>query len=674
MEKRKSKKLWRIPGFMQDRRMRLIALFILGLAIVSDGLAFFISPIVGIIVLVLAIVTMAVAYTMLQHLQEETSEYISDLSYRLKRGGQDSLIRMPIGTIFFNDKYEIEWINPYMQRYFGKEDVLGKKISDLDEDLATILQDHYDDKERHRIHWHDHDFDLLIQKDIGVAYMMDITHYVEIQRQYDDSHVMIGQIFLDNYDEISKAMSDKDISNLSNFVTSALSDWAKKFGMFLKRVDEDHYVMIGYTGTLRKLEQQKFSILDKIRERTFKSNSPITLSIGIAYGEDDLNELTELSQSNLDLALGRGGDQVVVRESDGEARFYGGKTNPMAKRTRVRARVISQALSELLKQSDQVFVMGHKRPDMDAIGACLGIRRIAAMNGKKCWIILNQDNIHSDVRRLVDELGKYPEIKDSIISPAESLEKITPSSLLVLADHSKPSISISQELYDQLSNRVVIIDHHRRGEEFPENPILVYIEPYASSTCELIAEMFEYQSRDSEPINSLEATAMLTGIIVDTQSFSQGTGTRTFDAASYLRSMGADLTMARHFMKESESSYMQRNHLIDRTEFIDNVALCVGEDDQIYDSVIAAQAADSLLQVSGIQATFAITRRDEHTIGISARSDGTINVQVIMEELGGGGHLANAATQIKDISVLDAREKVLEILNKDEEPQSETED
>ena len=175
MEKRKSKKLWRIPGFMQDRRMRLIALFILGLAIVSDGLAFFISPIVGIIVLVLAIAAMAVAYTMLQHLQEETSEYISDLSYRLKRGGQDSLIRMPIGTIFFNDKYEIEWINPYMQRYFGKEDVLGKKISDLDEALATILQDHYDDKERHRIHWHDHDFDLLIQKDIGVAYMMDIT-------------------------------------------------------------------------------------------------------------------------------------------------------------------------------------------------------------------------------------------------------------------------------------------------------------------------------------------------------------------------------------------------------------------------------------------------------------------------------------------------------------------
>ena len=669
MEKKKENKTWHFPEFMLDSRMRVIALFLLGLAVVSDGLAFFVSPITGIIVLIFVVITIVVGYVTLQHLKEETSEYISDLSYRLKRGGQDSLIRMPIGTLFFNDKMEIEWINPYLQHYFGKEDVLGKRLADVDENLAKIIEKHCKDKDSQQVSWRNHEFDLLIQDDINAAYMMDVTHYAKIQEKYDNSHVMIGQIFLDNYDEVSKSMSDKDISNLINFVTSALSDWAKEFGMFLKRVDEDHYIMIGYTGTLKKLEEHKFAILDKIRERTFKSNSPITLSIGIAYGEDDLNVLTELSQSNLDLALGRGGDQVVVREADGQARFYGGKTNPMAKRTRVRARMISQALSELLRQSDQVFVMGHKRPDMDAIGACMGIRRIAEMNGKRCWIVLNKDNIHSDVQRLLDELDHYPEIKDSIISPEEALEKVTPNSLLVLADHSKPSITISKDLYDKLANRVVIIDHHRRGEEFPENPILVYIEPYASSTCELISEMFEYQSRDSEPINSIEATAMLTGIIVDTQSFSHGTGTRTFDAASYLRSMGADLTMARHFMKESESSYMQRNHLIDRTEFIENIALCVGEEDKIYDSVITAQAADSLLQVSGIQATFAITRRSNDTVGISARSDGSINVQVIMEEMGGGGHLSNAATQIKDITVDEARQKLLDTLKAEKEPQ-----
>lgn len=662
MEKRKSNAFWHLPEFMRDSRMRLIALFMLGLAIISDGLAFFVSPITGILVLILVITTIVVGYKTLKHLKEETSEYITDLSYRLKRGQQESLFRMPIGVLFFNNDFEIEWINPYMQHYFGKEDLLGKKLKVIDSDLAQILNDHLDDKKSCQIEWNNHFFDLLVQKDIGVAYMMDITHYAEIQNKYDNSHVMIGQIFLDNYDEVSKAMSDKEISNLINFVTNSLSDWAKKFKMFLKRVDEDHYIIIGYTGTLKKLEDHKFSILDRIREKTFKSNSPITLSIGIAYGEDDLNKLTALSQSNLDLALGRGGDQVVVRESGGQARFYGGKTNPMAKRTRVRARMISQAMSELISQADQLFVMGHKKPDMDAIGACLGIRRIAAMNDKRCWIVLDQNDLHSDVKRLLDALDKYPEIKDSIISPQEALEKASANSLLVLVDHSKPSISISEDLYKKLDNRCIIVDHHRRGEEFPENPLLVYIESYASSTCELISEMFEYQSRDSEPINPLEATAMLTGIIVDTQWFSQGTGTRTFDAASYLRSMNADLAMARDFMKESEGSYMQRNHLIDRTEFLGNVAICTGEDEKVYDSVITAQAADSLMQVSGIQATFAITRRSEDMIGISARSDDSINVQVIMEEMGGGGHLANAATQIKDITVPEARKKLLEIL------------
>ena len=669
-----SKDFWHFPEFMHDVRMRTIALFMLGLAIISDILAFFVSPLVGILVLILVIFAIIVGYITLQHLKAETSEYISDLSYRLKRGKEDSLIRMPIGTLFFNKNYEIEWINPYLQHYFGKEDLLGKKLEDVDESLYELIKNYpLKDQKGQQVKWRTRDFDLLVQKDIGTAYMMDITYYVEIQKKYDESHVIIGQIFLDNFDEVSKSMNDKEISNLINFVTSTLSDWAKKFGMFLKRIDEDHYIMIGYTSVLIKLEEHKFDILDKIRERTFKSNSPITLSIGIAYGDDDLNRLTELSQSNLDLALGRGGDQVVVRKVNGQARFYGGKTSPMAKRTRVRARMISQALSELLKQSDQVFVMGHKHPDMDSIGACLGIRRIASMNNKKCWIVLDKEKVHSDVQRLLEKLSNYPEIKDSIISPEEALSRADNRSLLVMVDHSKPSITISLDLYKALANRTVIIDHHRRGEEFPENPILVYIEPYASSTCELIAEMFEYQSRESEPITSIEATAMLTGIIVDTQSFSQRTGTRTFDAASYLRSMGADLTMARDFMKENEKSYMQRNHLIDRTEFMENIAICTGEEDKDYDPVVAAQAADSLLSVTGVQASFAITQRSEKVVGISARSDGSINVQVIMEEMGGGGHLSNAATQIQDVSVSEAREKLLAILKAEKEPQPTTE-
>ena len=236
-----------------------------------------------------------------------------------------------------------------------------------------------------------------------------------------------------------------------------------------------------------------------------------------------------------------------------------------------------------------------------------------------------------------------------------------------MVDHSKPSISTSAQLYEQLQSRTIIIDHHRRGQEFPENPMLVYIEPYASSTCELITEMFEYQPQDVPAINKLEATAMLAGITVDTKSFSLRTGTRTFDAASYLRSVGADGLMVQNLLKENIDDFIQRNHLIDTIEMIEtNMALCTGEEDQTYDPVTAAQAADTLLSLSGIEASFVISKRPGGKIGISARSTGEVNVQVIMEKLGGGGHLSNAATQIADATVAEVRQQLIDVLTPDE--------
>ena len=290
--------------------------------------------------------------------------------------------------------------------------------------------------------------------------------------------------------------------------------------------------MVAYVQALQQVEADKFKILDTIRVETSKQNYPLTLSVGIAYGDSDLARLAITSQSNLDLALGRGGDQVVVRAKGEQARFYGGETNPMAKRTRVRARMISQALQELFKQTDKIFVVGHQRPDMDAVGAALGIRRIAQMNGKECYVVINPEQLHSDVERLMGRVGQDPEIANAIVTPEAALAQATSQSLLVMVDHSKPSITTAPQLYDRLAARTVIIDHHRRGEEFPENPMLVYIEPYASSTCELITEMFEYQPTNTNGVSKLEATAMLAGITVDTKSFSLRTGTRTFDAAS----------------------------------------------------------------------------------------------------------------------------------------------
>lgn len=677
MKRLLEKEFWQIPEFLRNKHLRIIAVFLLILSLVCATLAFIVNAWLGIIVLLLILLTIGLSFITLKQVMQDTTHYISDLSYKIKRSEQEALLKMPIGILMLNDLAEVVWVNPTMQKLFGQEEILGKKLTEADEELAKVINDNMSNKDSVEIKWQDKKFNMLVQNDINVVYLLDITHYAEIQKQYDDSRLVIGQIFIDNYDEVTQSMNDTNISNLSNYITNELSSWASQMGMFLKMIDEDHYFVLAYTKSLTQMEKEKFKLLDRIRERTSKQNFPVTLSIGLAYGGTDLAKLSRLSQSNLDLALGRGGDQVVVRGvDDSQARFYGGKTNPMEKRTRVRARMISQALQELMSQSDDIFVMGHARPDMDSIGACLGIRRIAKMNGKQCWLVLDTDNLHSDIQRLLDEIDNYPDIKESIISPEEALQKATKKSLLLMLDLSKPSISMSPELYDQLKNRVIIIDHHRRGEEFPENPMLVYIEPYASSTCELITEMFEYQSRYSDdPINKLEATAMLTGIIIDTKSFSLRTGTRTFDAASYLRSVGADSQMSQHFMKENVQSFLQRNHLIDRVEFVGNGnAVVVGENDRAYDPVTAAQAADSLLTVSGVQASYVVTHRSEDIIGISARSNGETNVQIIMEKMGGGGHLSNAATQIEDRDILDVRKQLLDLIVQTEENNTEETD
>lgn len=661
----------RIPAFLQNDNLRYLALGVCFLATVGVIIAFFINWILGIFLLILFLVLVGIVFYALNQMRHNTNDYIADLTYRIKRGEQEALIKMPIGILLYNEQEEIEWVNPYLQKYFGDQEILQKPLVEVDAALANVIKENADTKTPQIVRWGENQFEMVTQKSIRVVYLLDITRYAHIEERYQAERLAIGQIFLDNYDEITQTMTDKNISNLSNYVTNELSNWAKRYGMFLKRVDDDHFFLLSYRHTLKQLEEDNFKILDVIRERTSKQNYPLTLSMGIAYDDADLAKLANLSQSNLDLALGRGGDQVVVKSEQDSARFYGGKTNPMEKRTRVRARMISQALQEVMGQVDQIFVMGHFQADMDSLGACLGIRRIAAMNGKKCYIVVNQDHLHTDIERLLAEIKKYPELEPYIIAAQQAPELATAHSLLVMVDHSKPSITTSPELYEKLANRTIIIDHHRRGEEFPENPMLVYIEPYASSTCELITEMFEYQPKDTEAITKIEATAMLAGITVDTQSFSMRTGTRTFDAASYLRSVGADAVLVQRILKESVDSYIQKNHLIESVEMLEHkIALCTGEENQVYDSVIAAQAADTLLSLSGIDASFVITQRSEHEVGISARSLGEINVQVIMERLGGGGHLSNAATQLADTTIAAAKSKLIAVIQEETQPEA----
>ncbi|WP_268912203.1 DHH family phosphoesterase [Lentilactobacillus sp. SPB1-3] len=663
MDNNNSKGNGQLPPFLHNTRLRRIMIFIAVTVIYGVVVSFLYSVVSAIVLVAISIVGLIYTIVMMNEISSDTNKYIADLSYRIHRGEQEALLEMPIGVLVLGENKKIEWANPFLLNYFKDENVLQKSLGDLDHNLEEAILKYEDSNEFHTITWHDNKFSMLVQREYNTIYFLDITKYAKLEERYDNEQITVGQIFLDNYDEVTQSMTDQEISNLSNYVTNELASWSQKYGMYLKQIDDDHFFLLAYVKALNEVENDKFNILDVVRESTSKQNFPLTLSIGISYGDEDLNSLADQAQSNLDLALGRGGDQVVVRELDGTARFYGGKTNPMEKRTRVRARMISQALNELMNDSDQVFVQGHTRPDMDSLGACLGIRRIAQMNGKKCWIVLDKEQVHSDIQRLLQETKSYPEINDAIITPGEAITKATDNSLLIMVDHSKPSISISEEVYEMMAKKVVIIDHHRRGEEFPENPMLVYIEPYASSTCELITEMFEYQSHEEEPINKVEATAMLTGIFVDTQRFSMRTGTRTFDAASYLRSTGADSNDMQQLMKENVDNYLERNHLISLVEFFnDDMALITGEDDKAYDSVTAAQACDSLLTMSGVDAAFIITKRLDGLVGVSARSTGNINVQIIMERMGGGGHLSSGATQIADKSVSEVKEMLLETI------------
>ncbi|UOQ49592.1 DHH family phosphoesterase [Gracilibacillus caseinilyticus] len=593
-------------------------------------------------------------------LVNQTEEYISTLSYRVKKVGEEALLEMPIGIMLYNDEYQIEWANPYMSQFTKAYTLVGDNLEALSGDIINKLKE---DKEVFWLSIDQYDFQVYNKRDERLLYVFDRTKQTELHQLYQNEKTVLGIIFLDNYEEITQNMDDTAKSQINSQVTSILNNWCNKHGIYLKRTSSERFLAVMNQQILAKLEKSKFEILDDVRELISDKNVPLTLSIGIGIGNETLPQLGELTQSSLDLALGRGGDQVVIKDDDsGKVRFYGGKTNPMEKRTRVRARVISHALKELVKESDQVLVMGHKSPDMDAIGAGIGVLKIAQANDVESFLVLDEQDIDTGVQRLVDEIKEDDELWSSFIDPDSALDIVTKDTLLVIVDTHKPSLVQEGKLINK-TDHVVVIDHHRRGEEFIDHPTLVYMEPYASSTAELVTELLEYQP-SKLTLNMLESTALLAGIIVDTKSFTLRTGSRTFDAASYLRSKGADTVLVQKFLKEDLDIYVKRSRLIENTKiYRENIAISVGNSRETYGPVVIAQAADTLLTMTGIEASFVISEREDGRIGISARSLGQVNVQIIMEKMNGGGHLTNAATQLDDLAVIDTYEWLKDIID-----------
>ena len=593
---------------------------------------------------------------------EQMNRYISKLTNRIKDSSEKGINKFPIGIIVIDEDKNIEWANNFIYKNIKVEEIKGLNILELMPEISELFE--LETPVDNQFEIFGKHFKVNYQKDSGYIYFFDITESKVVMQRFRDTRPIILNLSLDNYEDVSDSLDDEVASRLDATIVITLTDWAKKNSIYLKRIDEDRFIGLLNVKDLKKIEKEKFQILDTIRNLKEVFDAPITLSIGVGMGTDFLPELGELAKSSLDLALGRGGDQVAMKDVDGTIRFYGGKTNPQEKRTRIKARVVSNALADIVSDSDKIIVMGHKRPDFDAVGACVGIYTFAKIVGKECYIILNDSDRDETIQKVMFEIDNSDEqLARVFVDSDEAWELMTPQTTLIIVDTSDASRVIDAAILSK-ANRKVIIDHHRRGEDIITNPLLTYIEPYASSSSELIAELIEYQTK-IEKITPIAATIMLGGIVVDTQNFSIRTGSRTFDAAAYLRSNGADPTRVKTILKEPFENFMNRVEIINNSiQKTPEIIMAKAPEDKYYTNVMLAQSADLLLTLKGIECSFAIGYLEEGKVGISARSLGNINVQLIMEELGGGGHLANAATQIEGINLDEALDRLNDAIDK----------
>ncbi|MCO7042667.1 DHH family phosphoesterase [Staphylococcus hominis] len=627
-----------------------ILMVLTAIAIVIVGFIF--KPLIATFTAIALIIMIVISAVLIKQALSKMDHYVDNLSGHISAGSNKAIKRMPIGLVVIDADDHIEWINQYMSEHL-ETNVISEPVNEVFPNILKQLERIQEIEIEHgQYHYH-----VRYSEEERCLYFFDITEEVHTNELYEESKPIIATLFLDNYDEITQNMNDTQRSEINSMVTRIISRWATEYNIYFKRYSSDQFVAYLNQKILAEIEDSNFDILSQLREKSVGYRAQLTLSIGVGEGTEDLIELGELSQSGLDLALGRGGDQVAIKNMNGNVRFYGGKTDPMEKRTRVRARVISHALKDILTEGDKVIIMGHKRPDLDAVGAAIGVSRFASMNNLEAYVVLNEEDIDPTLSRVMEEIDKKPELKERFVTSDEAWDMMTSKTTVVVVDTHKPEMVLDENILNK-ANRKVVIDHHRRGESFISNPLLVYMEPYASSTAELVTELLEYQPTEQR-LSRLESTIMYAGIIVDTRNFTLRTGSRTFDAASYLRAHGADTILTQQFLKDDVDTYINRSELIRTVEVQDHgVAIAHGSNDKIYHPVTVAQAADELLSLEGIEASYVVAKREDNLIGISARSLGGINVQLTMEALGGGGHLTNAATQIKGVTIKEAIEQL----------------
>ena len=594
-----------------------------------------------------------------QKKQYEKSE-IEQIQY-VNHQAEDSLNtlldQMPVGVLKLDlSSGEVEWFNPYAEL------ILTTEEGEIDVDLIqTIIKASVGNpgsyanlgETRYAVH---------MDKVSGVLYFFDVSGEYEATVELVTSRPVIGVISVDNYDDLEDATSESDISHINSFVANFVSEFAGQYAMFSRRVGMDRFYLFTDYTVLEGLMNDKFSVIDAFREESKQRQLPLTLSMGFSYGDGNHDEIGKVALRNLNLAEVRGGDQVVVKENDETKNpvYFGGGSAASVKRTRTRTRAMMTAISDKIRSVDQVFVVGHKNLDMDALGSAVGMQLFASNITENSYAVYDADQMSPDIERAVKFLEKEGVTK--LLPLANAMKLVTNRSLLILVDHSKTALTLSKDFYE-LFTQTIVIDHHRRDQDFPENAVITYIESGASSASELVTELIQFQNSKKNRLSRMQASVLMAGMMLDTKNFTSRVTSRTFDVASYLRTRGSDSIAIQEIAATDFEEYREVNELILQGRKLGaDVLIAQAKDSTTYDTVVISKAADAMLAMSGIEASFVLAKNTQGFISISARSRSKINVQRIMEELGGGGHFNLAAAQIENMGLSEAGDKLTQLV------------
>ncbi len=604
--------------------------------------------------------------------KSEISEQLQDLTLTVDSAAKSSLINSPFPLVILETNGNIVWKSSKFVTEFADID-MDNYIDDLIIDIKDEIEKS-DNKKRKSV---------IRQIQIGkktytvqgefakskkyerkkspeymmILYFIDETEKVKLKQENEDKKICVGIIMIDNYEEVTQRVDAEQKTQLMAKVESTIYDWVNETNGILVKADRDTYVYVFEQKNLEKIKEEKFAILDSIKNLVRKDKIQLTLSIAISNEGDTERDVYKSASAAMDVILGRGGDQAVIRQN-GKYLFFGGKVEEVEKRTKVKARIVAHALEELIKENDKIMIMGHTNPDIDAIGSALGIYRIAKTLEKEAKIVANVET--PSIKDLYESIkDQYQEV---FISSETALAQVDSGTLIIVVDTHKKTYVESPELLTK-TNKIVIIDHHRRSADFIDNSILTFQEVYASSAAELVTEIIQYTQNEVE-LSEVEAEALYAGIMMDTKNFTFKTGVRTFEAAAYLRRCGVDIIKVKKWFQSDLESYNTISEIVRKAEIVrDSIGISIYDVQEKETSLICAKAADELLTIGNITASFVLGLMEDGKVCISGRSIGDVNVQMILEKLGGGGHITLAGAQLENVTIDEAKQELISKIN-----------